>query len=138
MLVTFVLAACSEGPPTVGEHRDFGAVCEKANDGKRVSVEGYLRFPESFTGSLSAVLRLYQGADFTGTPIGVQTRIGTQANQMELPPKQYTDKDLKVHLSDGQVVGIGTKVKVSGKVYFPTVGQDFTCSLENPLIESVK
>src|SRR4051794_4807317 len=86
-VLTLMLASCSQrqGPPTVGELKEFGAVCDKGNDGKRVAVEGYLRFPQSFTGQ-SAVLRLYQNADFTGTPIGVQMPVGNEANQMERPP----------------------------------------------------
>jgi hypothetical protein len=43
-----------------------------------------------------------------------------------------------VHTSDGQVAGYGTRVRVSGKVYYPLVGQDFKCALENPLIESAR
>ena len=44
-----------------------------------------------------------------GAPVGVQTRIGNQANQ------------------------------VSGKVYYyPLAGQDFKCGLENPPIESAR
>jgi len=138
MFVALMIASCSYGPPTAGELRDFDAVCDKANSGKRIAVEGYLRFPDKFTGDQSVVLRLYKEGDFKGTPIGVQTRAGSQANQLELPPSRYTDKDLRVHLADGSVVGVGTKVRVSGKIYFPIVAQEFTCSLENPLIETVK
>ncbi|MGH9941840.1 MAG: hypothetical protein ACRD9R_05690 [Pyrinomonadaceae bacterium] len=140
-LVALALAACGSGnagPPTVGEVKDFTAVCDKANEGKRVAVDGYLRFPDSFTGDQSVVLRLYRAGDFAGTPIGVQIKIGTQANQTERAPKQYTDNDLKVHLADGQVVGVGTKVRVSGSVYFPIVAQNFPCALENPLVELAK
>jgi hypothetical protein len=136
--VALIFSACSDGPVTAGELKGFDQICDKANDGKRLAVEGYLRFPESFTGTQSAVLRLYKAADLGGNPIGVQTAIGNQTNRVELPPKQYTDKDLKVHLTDGQVVGSGTKVRVSGKVYFPIVGQDFSCSLAAPLIEPAK
>ena len=132
-------AACGGGapePPAAGETKDFASVCDKANEGKRVAVVGFLRFPEKFTGTSSVVLRLYAGSDYSGAPIGVQTKIGNQANQAELAPKEFTDKDLKVHTSDGQLAGYGTRVKVSGKVYYPLVGQDFKCALENPLIES--
>ncbi len=140
-LLALVCAACggvAPEPPTAGEAKDFASLCDKANEGKRVAVTGYPRFPEKFTGTSSVVLRLYEGGDYAGAPVGVQTRIGNQANQVELAPKQYTDRDLKVHTSDGQVAGYGTKVKVSGKVYFPLVGQDFKCALENPLIESAR
>jgi len=139
LLISFT--ACGGGSteaPTAGESKDFASVCDKANDGKRVAVVGFLRFPEKFTGTSSVVLRLYGAGDYTGAPIGVQAKIGNQANQAELAPKEYTDKDLKVHTSDGQVAGYGTRVKVSGKVYYPLVGQDFKCGLENPLIESVR
>ena len=134
-------AACGGGgseAPTAGETRDFASLCDKANEGKRVAVVGFLRFPEKFTGTSSVVLRLYGGADYSGTPVGVQTKIGNQPNQAELAPKEYSDKDLKVHTSDGQVAGYGTRVKVSGKLYYPLVGQDFKCGLENPLIESAR
>ena len=141
-LLALASTACGESappePPTAGEAKEFASVCDKANEGKRVAVVGYPRFPEKFTGTQSVVLRLYEGADYAGAPVGVQTPIGKQANQAELAPKQYTDKDLKVHTADGQVASYGTKVKVSGKVYFPLVGQDFKCSLENPLIESAR
>lgn len=134
-------AACGGGssePPTAGEMKDFASLCDKVNEGKRVAVVGFPRFPEKFTGTSSVVLRLYPSGDYTGMPVGVQTRIGNQANQVELAPKEFTDKDLKVHTSDGQVAGYGTRVKVSGKVYYPLVGQDFKCGLENPLIESAR
>lgn len=134
-------AACgssSSEPPTAGETKDFASLCDKANEGKRVASVGFLRFPEKFTGTSSVVLRLYASGDYTGAPVGVQTKIGSQANQVELAPKEFTDKDLKVHTSDGQVATYGTKVKVSGKVYYPLVGQDFKCGLENPLIESAR
>ena len=54
-LVALAFAACGGGsppePPAAGEPRDFASVCDKANEGKRVAVVGYPRFPEKFTGS---------------------------------------------------------------------------------------
>jgi hypothetical protein len=140
LLPVILTSACAskQGPPTAGELRDFATVCDKANEGKRLAVEGYLRWPKSFTGTTSAVLRLYPAADASGSPIGVQIRIGKEPNQLELPPKQYTDRDLKVHLANGEVAGVEKKVRISGNVYFPTVSQDFTCALENPLAEKAK
>ena len=138
-LVVLLLTACGEqGPPTAGEAREFDVVCDKANEGKRVAVDGYLRFPSSFTDSTSVVLRLYKAADFKSEPVGVQTTMGNQANQVEKPPLKFTSNDLKVHTADGQLARHGTKVRVSGKVYFPLVGQEFKCALENPLVELAK
>ena len=134
-LLVFALAACGEAPLTVGEEIAFASVCDQANKGQRVAVQGYLRLPDSFSGDLSVVLRMYEGDDFRGSPIGVQIRFGSEANHVEQVPLEYSDEDLKVHLSDGQVVDFGEKVKVSGKVYFPVVDQEFVCALENPLVE---
>lgn len=135
-LIAFMLTACSQpSAPTVGEDKDFASACDKANDGKRIALTGYLRLPDSFTGDQSVVLRLYEANDFSGKPIGVQTEFGAQANQAEPITTQYTDSDLKVHLANGQLAQFGMKVKVSGKVYFPVVAQEFDCSLENPLVE---
>jgi hypothetical protein len=135
-LLMWVLVACgnSNAPATTGEVKTFANVCDKANDGKRVSLVGFLRFPDSFTGEQSVVLRMYETGDFKGKPVGVQTEFGTGVNQLEKVADQYTDEDLKVHLPNGQVAGFGTKVKVSGTVYFPLVGQEFDCALQNPLV----
>ena len=131
-----LITACASAAPTTGELKDFASVCDKANDGKRIAAVGYLRFPDSFTGSDNVVLRMYNVNDFSGSPIGVTLDFGTNANQVEPVTDQYQDSDLKVHLSNGQVTQFGTKVKVSGNVYFPLVSQDFTCGLDNPLVEA--
>ena len=134
------LAACGGGekkPPTVGETKDFAAVCDKANDGKRVAVAGYLRLPEEVSRNI-LVLRLYNTDGFSGQPIGVSADFGSKPNQVEFLSKEYSDRDLKVHLADGQVAGFRTKVRVSGDVYFPLVKAEFPCSLSNPLIELAK
>jgi hypothetical protein len=136
-LLSLLLSACGgSAPPTEGQATDFATACDKANDGKRIAVVGYVRFPDSFTGDQSVLLRMYDTNDFSGKPIGVQIDFGTQANQVEPVKDQYSDSDLKVHLSNGQVAQFGAQVKVSGKVYYPIVSQDFDCALENPLVEA--
>lgn len=138
-IVMLGLAGCSEpGPPTAGQPATFATVCDEANDGRRVAVEGYLRLPESFTGERSVLLHLFETDTFAGPHIGVQTPIGGEANQMAMVPTSYGDDDLEVHLAGGQTADFGMKVKVSGKVYFPLVEQSFACALENPLFESAE
>lgn len=145
LLRTFVIAglialsgaACSQAAPTVGEPTAFAAVCQKENAGQRVSVDGYLRLPASISGDYSAILELHETMDFAGEFIGVQTSIGSQANQMAAVPTSYRDEDLQVYLPNGQVAGLGTRLKVSGQVYFPIVEQNFACGLENPLFQPV-
>jgi len=136
-MVSFLLVACSgEAAPATGPLQDFASVCDKTNDGKVIGVEGYLRFPDSFSGDQSVVLRLYPTSDFNGTPIGVTVELGSKPNQAEPVSDQYTDNDLKVHLADGTIVPFGTKVKISGKMYYPLVEQVFDCALDNPYVEA--
>lgn len=48
-LVALTCTACGpteKKPPTPGEVKAFASVCDKANDSKRIAVEGYLRLPE--------------------------------------------------------------------------------------------
>lgn len=134
-------AACGGGgkkPPTPGELKDFTSVCDKANDGKRIAVVGYLRLPEEVNRKIGPVLRMYPTTDFSGKPVGVSTEIGSAPGQIGFIPKEFTDKDLKVNIANGQVAGFGTKVKVSGDVYFPIVAGELQCALSNPLIELAK
>jgi hypothetical protein len=151
-LAVLALAAC-EGPPTVGESRDFAGVCDRANDGHRVAVEGYMRLPDTITVDKPArgggddveilVVRLFRTPNFDGTPIGVDIDFGSEPNTMDEIPngaRGYTDADLKVHAATGQTVTYGQRVKISGRVYFPVSGLshvEFTCGLSNPLIEPV-
>jgi hypothetical protein len=151
-LAVLALAACA-GPPTVGEPRDFANVCDKANDGHRVAVEGYMRLPETIDvvkpprtggdGLEILVVRLFQTPNFSGTPIGVDIDFGSEPNTMDEIPngaRGFTDADLKVHAANGQTVTYGQRVKISGTVYFPLGGLsdvDFTCGLSNPLVEPV-
>lgn len=136
VLLALALAACGkQGPPTVGDSIAFNAVCDEANDGKRVAVEGFLRLPDSFTGDQSMMLWLYETEDFSGPYIGVSTPIGVEANEVKMVPLEYADEDLQVHLASGDVAGVGTKLKVSGSVYFPLVKQEFACGLQNLLFE---
>lgn len=130
-----LLSSCGNETPTAGTPTAFAAVCDRANDGKRVAVDGYLIFPSSVSDSTSVMMLMHEGDAFEGAPIGVQIPFGTAANQVENVADQFSDDDMQLHLADGSVVGFLTPVTVSGKVYFPTVDQEFACALENPYFE---
>jgi hypothetical protein len=133
------LAACGEsGPPTRGVPVAFDSVCEKANEGKRVMVEGYLSFPDGFHKTdVTVMLRMRPSMTVEDTPLGVSATLGNQANNLEMPPDRYKKSDLKVHLADGQVAGYTDKVKVSGTLYFPSsiAHVEFKCGMDNTLYE---
>jgi hypothetical protein len=149
-LAMLALAACAS-PRVVGEPREFTSVCDRANDGQRVAVEGYMRLPETIDvvkpvrsggdGVETVVVRLFQTPNYNGTPIGVEIDFGSEPNTMDEIPNEgrgHTDADLKVHAANGQTLTYGQRVKISGTVYFPVSGLshvDFICGLGNPLIE---
>jgi hypothetical protein len=130
-----LLTGCGNEPPTVGVATPFSRVCTRDNDGRRLAVDGYLIFPDSFTEAQSVILRLHRTYAFDGTPIGVQIPFGTAPNQAKQVADQFSDEDLQIHLANGTIAGFRTKVTVSGKVYFPLVDQAFPCALENPRVE---
>lgn len=133
------LAACGEsGPPTRGVPVAFSSVCEKANEGKRVMVEGFVTFPDSFHENDDTVmLRMRPSPAPEDTPLGVSATLGSAANHLEKPPDQYRKSDLKLHLADGQTAGYSDKVKVSGTMYYPSsiAHVEFKCGLTNTLYE---
>lgn len=137
LFVSLTLSGCNSEPPTPGALTTFAAVCNKENEGKRLALEGYLRLPDSFTGDASVVTRLFETADFIGTPVASTIPIGEGPNTMDMVPKQYSDADLKFRASDGSALGYGDKIQLSGTMYFPSslADVDFTCGLSNPLIE---
>ena len=121
-----------------GITQDFAHACDKPNEGQQIAVVGYLRLPDTLDGGSSVVLRLYRDPAFTGRPIGVTMLFGDDANQAMKITSAYHDYDLKVHLADGSLVPFLTRVRVSGRVYYPITSQDFDCGLNNPYVEAAK
>lgn len=138
-LLVMQLAGCGEeGPATVGELVTFDTVCDKANESKRVALEGYLDFPNEFKSKdLSIMMRLRAAPGAKDRVVGASVRLGTSPNNVAVPPKTFSVKDLKLTMNDGKTAGYADKIKVSGKMYYPIVAQDdFKCGLTNTLIES--
>ncbi len=137
-LTAYMIVACASRSPQPGALQTFTAACDKPNEGQRIAVEGYLRLPDSFSGTDSVELRLYSDTSFVGQPIGVTMPFGNGPNRAEMITGSYRDDDLKVHLADGQLIPFGAKVRVSGRMYYPIIAQDFPCALENLYLEAAK
>ncbi len=138
ILTALALAACVPTYAHAGALQDFSQACDKPNEGQWIAVEGYLRLPDLVTDNRFLDLNLYPDLTFRGKPIGVQMRFGNGPNEAELITSSYRDEDLKVHLADGTVVPFRTKVRVSGKMFFPIEPKNFDCELENPYVEETK
>ncbi len=135
-LLPLLALGCNEGPPTPAPEQPFAAICNEANEGRRVAVRGYLRLPDSNRDDYSIMLRMYETPSFSGAPIGINMRFGDKPHHLTMVPTSYTDNDLRVHLADGSTAGFGAPVKVSGEVYVPLVGQDFACGLSDLYVEA--
>jgi len=137
--LALAVTGCSDGPKGPGVPTPVESACDKANDGKRLQVEGYLDFPKSFKSKeITIMMRLRPALEASAKVVGVSVGLGNAANQVELPPKEFTPADMKVHTQDGKVIGYRDKVKVTGTMYYPSsmAQVEFQCGLTNTFVES--
>ena len=132
------LPACVPATAGPGTPQAFAFACAKTNEGRQIAVEGYLRLPRSLDSTKSVMLRLYPDPSFKGAPVGVPVLFGDRPNEARKISSAYHDEDLRVHLADGSTVPFGTRVRVSGRMYFPVTPEDYDCALQTPYVEAAK
>ncbi len=163
LAILFLLAGCNtkSEPPTVGQKVSFDRICDRSNDNKRIAVEGFLTLPEKVSSKdkISVLLEIRSAKDVNKPGrVGIWTPYGKLANQiapidtaLRAPNStekaklkdlgksklSYTHADLKVTTSDGKSIGYLDRVRVSGKVGFPSKVSVSPCVLNNPLIEKI-
>ncbi len=134
-LTALSIPACVPSAAGPGIFQLFANACEKSNEGQRIALDGYLRLPDTVDNSRSVQLGLYPDLTFSGRPVGVLMLFGNGPNEAQKIPPAYHDDDLKVRLADGRVVPFGTRVRVSGRMYYPIDPRDFACVLENLYVQ---
>jgi hypothetical protein len=82
----------------------------------RVSFEGYLQTPKSAMISSTMFVDAYAGPNRTGKKLLASFRVGTGKNQVEKLKSGFRENDLKIESSTGQMLGNGSKVKITGDV----------------------
>lgn len=132
------LTACVPFTALPGTPQAFEEACSSPNEGVPIAVEGYLRLPPSLENTGSVILELFPDLSFEGKPIAVPVAFGDGPNQAHRVATAYRDDDLRVHLADGTEVPFGTRVRVSGRMYYVVTSEEFACGLENPYIEKIK
>jgi len=118
--LALLLWGCSSPPPpaTPMQWDNFNV---QSNGDKQISLEGYMKLPSAALISDTMLVELYEKPEGKGKMVPVSLRIGSSANQVEKPPKDYKDSDLKLHANDGSMVGLSDKVRVSARlVYSPS------------------
>ena len=116
----------------------FEDACNKTNEGKRLMIEGYVDFPVRFdTQDKAVVMRLRPRLASWEYTVGAAAAFGHGPNEVEMPPLNYKNRDLRLHLANGQVVTYWNKVKVSGTMYYTTgvAPGAYTCGLKDTLYE---
>jgi len=110
-LLTSLLAGCAQR----GAEMTFAQAAAKANDGKRVSLQGFIRYQTGATPA-DGVLAL----DLNGRAGGgegvflVNATIGTGPDQVEPPEVKSSQDNVKIHVHDGTVATSMDKVRVTG------------------------
>ena len=140
LLICVYVTACGQSAlPTRGVPVTFESACDKANQGKRIMLEGYVDFPENgvddSTGMM--IMRVRPRLTGWGNTVGADARIGKEPNSAEMPHSGYHNRDLRLHLADGQVVTYWNKIKVSGTMYYAH-GQapgEYWCAVAKTLYE---
>jgi hypothetical protein len=139
--ICFVLqiAGCnSEVPAGDGLRVNFVAACDKANEGKRVSLEGFLDFPDRFNAKASTIVMRFKAAPTrTSNMLGVSVKLNAGTNTIVAPPDKYHEGDLKALTYDGKSAGYRTRLKVTGTVSNPDSldTREFKCVLKDTRIE---
>jgi hypothetical protein len=121
-----LLAALAVGceKPKPGEPVTFDTVCDAKYDPvmekglnvtKKVALEGYLVNRSTMkVCSDTCDIDLAEQPDGKGRRVNIDIPVGDGKNQYERLPKNFKNEDIKIHTSDGKVVGVGAKVRVTG------------------------
>ncbi len=137
MLFLMSLTGCTKPVPVA-----FNQVCQKENDNRYISVEGYVRtgvtvFCSSRNGTRACGLELADKPD-GNSAISVYVEEGTGNSQMQPLPKSYSPDDLKLRAKDGQPIGTQDRVRIIGtaKTTTDAVNSSYTiCFIDVTKIE---
>lgn len=121
------------GPPkAIG----FSDVLDEANNGKRVTIEGYIALPtSSMISDESVQLALFERGNQFSSPLNfiVDMPVGSGKNTMNKIPLKYEKTDVAITGNKGEAITIGDRVKITGSF---TVYSSF-CSMDIQEIEKL-
>lgn len=142
ILIIALLAAAACSKPA--EPAAIADICGNPND-TLVSAEGYLVLPKQMTirtiygkreNRKTYQLFLVSQPDAKGESVRtIVTGTASDGRNVirDLPPTEYTFRDLLIYTNDGKTVGAGSRLKVTGTV--TQAGADRACDLAVTKIE---
>lgn len=84
----------------------------------RVSVEGYLDIPHRqvwLCNQYSCPAAPLRAPGGVNKALSISLPLGDEPARMKALPESFTERDLQVHATDGNVVGVGAKVRITGR-----------------------
>jgi hypothetical protein len=100
---------------------EFSKACNAENDKKIIEISGYLSDDDGVEcseiggGGEDCRYKLKENpTDKKG--IKADIKQGSSANQVEKLPLGYERKDIKIHASDGNIINLADKVKLTGEM----------------------
>jgi hypothetical protein len=114
-LALLLITACGEATPVA--HQD---ACDVALDDTDIIVEGYFTTPsmmscDNYSGNdrCGLVLNSAPNAD---DGFSADVKVGSGKNHMASIESGFTDDDIVIKTADGETVGIGDHVRVTGEI----------------------
>lgn len=93
----------------------FAQAAAKANDGKRISLEGFVRYRSGATPEGDTLPLDLNGRAGGGEGIFlVNATTGTGPDQVEPPAEKSSQDSVKIHVHDGTVATSMDKVRITG------------------------
>ncbi|MBL8096857.1 MAG: hypothetical protein JNL73_21955 [Anaerolineales bacterium] len=131
------LAACGQlagATPTVEPAASLATICDPMFVGQSRVVEGFFIYPDVLTDTDPLTLILSTGPGGIEPYVHVPLAVGQGANQVEPPPIDATDQDLRVRTAAGEVADMSQLVRVRGVVTEGDMGDGSTCYLADAQI----
>ena len=137
LFAAFGLAGCDPTvvpTPTREATTSLAVICEAEQVGQVRTVEGFFIYPDELTAEPELMLILNSAPGGVEPYVHVSVPVGTGPNQVEPPPADASDQDLRVHTAAGEVADMTGRVRVTGTVTAGDMGDGTTCFLAEPAI----
>lgn len=136
-VIGLAVAACAAPAtptPTPEPALSLASVCDAEHIGQTRVVEGFFIYPDTLTADAALNLILSTGPGGIEPYVHVRVPVGIGPNQVEPPPADASDQDLRVHTAANEVADMSRQVRVTGVVTSGDMGDGTTCYLETPQI----
>lgn len=132
---SFLMFGCGHRPET---GQSIAEVCHASNHGKLKNVSGYIG-PSPTTKSCSTTcnLKLRAQKDVASAEIDVNFRMGTENNELDELPSDFTEKDIHIKDHEGKAITGGDVVRITGRLSVKTGHREVDCTIVPEKVEKL-